>query len=69
MSPMDCAEANCWALNGPQSTLKTRDIQLWLGHSTYQTTADIYTHLDYRDKMNTANAAADMVLNIMHKDA
>ena len=39
------------------------------GHSTYQTTADIYTHLDYRDKMNTANAAADMVLNIMHKNA
>ena len=34
-----------------------------------QTTADIYTHLDYRDKMNTANAAADMVLNIMHKNA
>ena len=49
--------------------ISLRDIQLWLGHSTYQTTADIYTHLDYRDKMNTANAAADMVLNIMHKNA
>ena len=48
--------------------ISLRDIQLWLGHSTYQTTADIYTHLDYRDKMNTANAAADMVLNIMHKN-
>ena len=47
--------------------ISLRDIQLWLGHSTYQTTADIYTHLDYRDKMNTANATADMVLNIMHK--
>ena len=49
--------------------ISLRDIQLWLGHSTYQTTADIYTHLDYRDKLNTANAAADMVLNIMHKNA
>ena len=48
--------------------ISLRDIQLWLGHSTDQTTADIYTHLDYRDKMNTANAAADMVLNIMHKN-
>ena len=48
--------------------ISLRDIQLWLGHSTYQTTADLYTHLDYRDKMNTANAAADMVLNIMHKN-
>lgn len=49
--------------------ISLRDIQLWLGHSTYQTTADIYTHLDYRDKLHTANAAADMVLNIMHKNA
>ena len=49
--------------------ISLRDIQLWLGHSTYQTTADIYTHLDYRDKLNTANATADMVLNIMHKNA
>ena len=48
---------------------ENKNIQLWLGHSTYQTTADIYTHLDYRDKLNTANSAADMVLNIMHKDA
>lgn len=48
--------------------ISLRDIQLWLGHSTYQTTADIYMHLDYRDKMNTANAAANMVLNIMHKN-
>ena len=49
--------------------ISLRDIQLWLGHSTYQTTADIYTHLDYRDKLNTANAAADMVLSIIHKNA
>ena len=48
--------------------ISLRDIQLWLGHSTDQTTADIYTHLDYRGKMNTANAAANMVLNIMHKN-
>ena len=34
-----------------------QEIQIWLGHSTYQTTADIYTHLDYKDKIGTASAA------------
>ena len=30
-------------------------IQEWLGHSTFQTTADIYTHLDYSSKISSAN--------------
>ena len=51
-----------------KSGVDVKTVSSMLGHSTYQTTADIYTHLDYRDKMNTANAAADMVLNIMHKN-
>ena len=38
-----------------------QEIQLWLGHSTYQTTADIYTHLDYKDKIGTASAAEKIV--------
>ena len=38
-----------------------QEIQIWLGHSTYQTTADIYTHLDYKDKLGTA-AAAERIL-------
>jgi integrase len=25
-----------------------KQIQLWLGHSNYTTTADIYAHLDYK---------------------
>ncbi len=25
-----------------------KQIQLWLGHSNYSSTADIYTHLDYK---------------------
>lgn len=33
-----------------------KDIQEWLGHSTIATTANIYTHLDYSSKVNSANA-------------
>lgn len=54
------------ATNLCRQKISLKDIQLWLGHSTYQTTADIYTHLDYRDKLNTAEAAANVVMNIMH---
>lgn len=32
-----------------------KQIQEWLGHSTFQTTADIYTHLDYSSKISSAN--------------
>ena len=49
--------------------ISLRDIQLWLGHSTYQTTADIYTHLDYRDKLDTASAAASMMTSIIQHNA
>ena len=28
-----------------------------------------FTHLDYRDKLNTAEAAANVVMNIMHSGA
>lgn len=33
-----------------------KSIQHWLGHSTISTTANIYTHFDYDQKINTANA-------------
>lgn len=49
--------------------ISLRDIQLWLGHSTYQTTADIYTHLDYRDKLDTSSAAASMMTSIIQHNA
>ncbi len=33
-----------------------KQIQEWLGHSTFQTTADIYAHLDFSSKLSSANA-------------
>ncbi|MDL2288245.1 tyrosine-type recombinase/integrase [Oscillospiraceae bacterium OttesenSCG-928-F05] len=35
--------ASLFAISG----LPIKQIQIWLGHSNYSTTADIYTHLDY----------------------
>ena len=35
-----------------------KQIQDWLGHSTFATTADIYSHLDFNSKQNSANAIA-----------
>lgn len=33
-----------------------KDIQEWLGHSNISTTGNIYTHLDYSSKIDSANA-------------
>lgn len=46
------------------SGVSLKEIQLWLGHSNFQTTADIYSHLTYQDKLSAAqklemNFAAD----------
>lgn len=35
-----------------------KQIQDWLGHSTFSTTADIYSHLDYNSKLDSAAAIA-----------
>ena len=35
-----------------------KEIQEWLGHSTYSTTADIYAHLQYKSKISVANVMA-----------
>lgn len=40
--------------------IKLKEIQEWLGHSNISTTANIYTHLDYSAKENTANAMLGM---------
>lgn len=45
-----------------------QEIQIWLGHSTYQTTADIYTHLDYKDKMGTAFAAERIFTSVVNAE-
>ncbi len=31
-----------------------KDIQIWLGHSSYNTTDNIYTHVDTESKQNSA---------------
>lgn len=36
-----------------------KDIQAWLGHSTYNTTAEFYAHLDAASKDNTGAAMAE----------
>ena len=36
-----------------------KDIQEWLGHSDIGTTSNIYTHLDYNSKINSANKILD----------
>lgn len=36
-----------------------KQIQEWLGHSTFQTTADIYAHLDYTSKISSANTISN----------
>jgi hypothetical protein len=33
-----------------------KEIQEWLGHSDIGTTSNIYTHLDYSNKVSSANA-------------
>ena len=36
-----------------------KQIQEWLGHSDFSTTANIYAHLDYRSKLSSAQAMVD----------
>lgn len=38
-----------------------KDIQEWLGHSDFGTTANIYTHLDYNQKVNSANVMDEII--------
>lgn len=40
-----------------------KEIQLWLGHSNFSTTADIYSHLDYSSKVDAAIKIADVLDN------
>jgi len=37
-----------------------KQIQVWLGHSTFSTTADIYAHLDYTAQEESASAMGSM---------
>ena len=37
-----------------------KQIQEWLGHADFGTTANIYSHLDYKTKQNSANTMSDV---------
>ncbi len=38
-----------------------KEIQEWLGHSDISTTANIYTHLDYNSKVESAEAILGII--------
>ncbi|MGN1086262.1 MAG: tyrosine-type recombinase/integrase, partial [Porcipelethomonas sp.] len=41
--------------------ISMKEIQEWLGHSSYNTTANIYSHLDYESKQ----ASAETISNVL----
>ena len=41
-----------------------KDIQAWLGHSNISTTANIYTHLQEKSKINSANAISSILPHV-----
>ena len=43
-----------------------KEIQEWLGHSNFSTTANIYAHLDFQSKLSSANAISKSGLTISH---
>ena len=45
------------------SDVPLKQIQEWLGHSDIGTTANIYSHLDYKSKITSANV---MDLSLIH---
>ncbi len=42
------------------SGVSMKQIQVWLGHSTFSTTADIYAHLDYAAQVQTGSVMGTM---------
>ncbi|MBQ7002108.1 MAG: site-specific integrase [Oscillospiraceae bacterium] len=42
-----------------------KQIQDWLGHSDFSTTANIYAHLDYNSKMASADAMVNGLSNAL----
>ena len=66
--------ASLMVMNG----VSMKQVQEWLGHSTFSTTADIYAHLDYKSKQGSAGVIANLLgeskspqvimdLSFMHK--
>jgi integrase len=36
--------------------MSMKEVQDWLGHSTFKITADTYAHLDFKSKLNSTDA-------------
>ena len=51
--------ASLMVMNG----VSMKQVQEWLGHSTFSTTADIYAHLDYKSKQGSAGVIAGLLDN------
>lgn len=49
--------ASLMVMNG----VSMKQVQEWLGHSTFSTTADIYAHLDYKSKQGAAGVIANLL--------
>ena len=49
--------ASLMVMNG----VSMKQVQEWLGHSTFSTTADIYAHLDYKSKQGSAGVIAKLL--------
>ena len=43
------------------NNIQMKDIQMWLGHSSYNTTADLYAHVDITSKDNSANVISNVL--------
>ena len=44
--------------------VQLKDMQLWLGHSTISTTSNIYTHLDFDSKVDSASAIMGVLTDV-----
>ena len=54
--------ASLMVMNG----VSMKQVQEWLGHSTFSTTADIYAHLDYKSKQGSAGVIANLLGESKH---
>ncbi|WP_084673230.1 tyrosine-type recombinase/integrase [Paenibacillus sp. HW567] len=41
--------------------ISIKEVQEWLGHSDYATTANIYSHLEYSSKIVSANKMSEVI--------
>ena len=41
--------------------VQMKQVQEWLGHANFQTTADVYSHLDFSSKQESAKTIAGLL--------